>query len=139
MHRVPLFLQKRRASLKGRLVGRDFPPDYVSLRSAPHFAQVRDGQNVTNGPFVSNTDVPHTGHLNFVRNHMLAGMRNTNASTPNKIVNCLLEVENAAIIKPTAARNAAVTDNRARILRVISGPFRPSVHVRSIMHAFASH
>jgi hypothetical protein len=93
--------------------------DYLFLRSAPHFEHVRAGQNVTNGPFVSNTEVPQTGHLNLVRSHIFTGMRNTNAKIPNAMEYRLFEVENAPIRNPAAARKAAVTDSKARALRVI--------------------
>lgn len=93
--------------------------DYLFLRSAPHFEQVRAGQNVTNGPFDSNTDVPQIGHLNLLRSHMFTGMRNTNTKIPNAMKYRWLDVETAPIRKPAAARKAAITDNKARVLRMI--------------------
>jgi hypothetical protein len=50
---------------------------------------------------------------------MFIGIRNAKARIPNKIEYRLLDVEKAAIMNPAAAKNAAITDRKARVLRVI--------------------
>jgi hypothetical protein len=62
-------------------------------------------------------DVPHTGHLNMDVNHMLTGIPKMKARTPN--TNEYSGADTAAKINPTAVKNAAITDRRPRVRRVI--------------------
>jgi hypothetical protein len=101
------------------VIGKSGTACYRFLRSAPHFAQVGAGQNVTRKPRRSNTDVPQTGQRKILPSQKFAGNRNTKARQPNAIEYGSADASKAAIMNPNAAKKAAVTERSARVLRVI--------------------
>jgi hypothetical protein len=62
-------------------------------------------------------DVPHTGHLKMLLNHMFPGIRKMKARSINTIE--YLGTNTDANKNPKAAKPAAIRDSRARVRRVI--------------------
>jgi hypothetical protein len=66
-------------------IAASYPAGQRFLRSAPHLEHVGAGQNVVSKCPLSNTDVPHTGHLKTDINHMFRGIPKVKARTPKTI------------------------------------------------------